>query len=75
MPEVPLPRQLFDVDQHKIIALVIDPVILAKIRAIRVAKLGVSSTHEIDYAAMQVCCCIIAGTTTCSQRCSRAAAP
>jgi regulator of PEP synthase PpsR (kinase-PPPase family) len=57
VPEAPLPKQLFEIDQQKIVALLIDPVILAKIRAVRVAKLGVSDSLDFEYAAAPVLSC------------------
>lgn len=48
VPEAPLPRQLFEVDQRRVVALVIEPAILAKIRTTRLAVMGVHD-DAFDY--------------------------
>lgn len=54
-----LPRKLFDVDQHKVVGLVVDPERLAETRRVRLEQLGVEGSSyadterirgEIDYA-------------------------
>ena len=54
VPGAPLPPQLFAIDQHKVVALSIDPGILSQIRAARVAKMGTQDSLDIDYAAHPV---------------------
>lgn len=52
IPNVELPQELFQVDQNKIICLMIDPVRLTEIRAARMSTLGAKETGS--YADMNV---------------------
>lgn len=61
VPEAPLPPQLFQIDPHKVVALEIDPGVLARIRATRVSRLGVQEDaagsgeeDAFDYAGVKV---------------------
>lgn len=51
VPGVPIPRQLFEVDQSKIVGLIIEPQLLMSIRKNRLGQMGVDST--LDYAEYQ----------------------
>eukprot|EP01026_Neomeris_dumetosa_P009042 TRINITY_DN1298_c0_g2_i5.p1 TRINITY_DN1298_c0_g2~~TRINITY_DN1298_c0_g2_i5.p1 ORF type:complete len:529 (-),score=45.26 TRINITY_DN1298_c0_g2_i5:153-1739(-) len=48
VPDCPLPKQLFEIDQEKIVGLIIDPMILSQIRTQRKGSMGVEN-DEMDY--------------------------
>ncbi|MBV4419579.1 kinase/pyrophosphorylase [Clostridium tyrobutyricum] len=49
MPEIPVPKELFEVDRHKIIALTIDPIRLIEIRKGRLDSYN-TTNNNIKYA-------------------------
>ncbi|MDA8098633.1 MAG: kinase/pyrophosphorylase [Nitrospiraceae bacterium] len=46
VPEIPLPEELFEVDQHKIVCLNIEAEALQKIRMVRQKKFGLKSSYS-----------------------------
>ncbi|GFR43630.1 hypothetical protein Agub_g4729 [Astrephomene gubernaculifera] len=53
IPGCPVPRELFEIDQTRIVGLIIDPHVLATIRRNRVNMMGVARAQAIDYAEVQ----------------------
>ncbi|KXZ47437.1 hypothetical protein GPECTOR_35g875 [Gonium pectorale] len=49
----PVPKELFTIDQSRIVGLIIDPHVLASIRRNRVSMMGVARAQGIDYAEIQ----------------------
>lgn len=55
VPNTPIPRELFEMDQSRIVGLTIDPQVLATIRRNRITMMGVSQAGApIDYAEIVV---------------------
>lgn len=46
VPEVPLPDELFEIDQEKIVCLQIDPEVLQKIRTVRQKRSGLKASYS-----------------------------
>jgi regulator of PEP synthase PpsR (kinase-PPPase family) len=46
VPGIPLPEELFEIDQHKIVCLIIDPEILQKVRMVRQKRSGLKSSYS-----------------------------
>lgn len=46
MPEVPLPEELLQIDQEKIVCLQIDPEVLQKVRAVRQQRSGLKASYS-----------------------------
>jgi regulator of PEP synthase PpsR (kinase-PPPase family) len=46
VPEIPLPEELFQIDQHKIVCLTIDPEVLQKVRMVRQKHSGLKPTYS-----------------------------
>jgi [pyruvate, water dikinase]-phosphate phosphotransferase / [pyruvate, water dikinase] kinase len=46
VPGIPLPEELFEIDQHKIVCLNIDPGVLQKIRKVRQKKSGLKPSYS-----------------------------
>ncbi|GIL98352.1 hypothetical protein Vretimale_3740, partial [Volvox reticuliferus] len=53
IPGCPVPRELNEIDQTRIVGLIIDPNVLATIRRNRVNIMGVSRAQAIDYAEVK----------------------
>ncbi|KAG2445636.1 hypothetical protein HXX76_000246 [Chlamydomonas incerta] len=53
IPNCPVPKELFEIDQSRVVGLIIDPHVLASIRRNRVSLMGVSRAQSIDYAEVQ----------------------
>ena len=45
VPDIPLPEELFEIDQEKIVCLVIDPEVLQKVRLVRQKRSGLKSSY------------------------------
>jgi len=46
VPDIPLPEELFQIDQHKIVCLNIDPDVLQKIRKVRQKQSGLKASYS-----------------------------
>ena len=46
VPGIPLPEELFDIDQHKIVCLNIDPEVLQKVRKVRQRLAGIKPSYS-----------------------------
>jgi hypothetical protein len=46
VPNIPLPEELFQVDQHKVVCLNMDPEVLQKVRAVRQKQSGLDHTYS-----------------------------
>jgi regulator of PEP synthase PpsR (kinase-PPPase family) len=46
VPGIPLPEELFEIDQHKIVCLNIDPEVLQKIRRVRQKNSGLKPSYS-----------------------------
>ena len=46
VPGIPLPEELFEIDQHKIVCLIIDPEVLQKVRMVRQKRSGLKSSYS-----------------------------
>ncbi|KAG2491314.1 hypothetical protein HYH03_010320 [Edaphochlamys debaryana] len=53
IPGCPVPKELYEIDQSRIVGLIIDPGVLASIRRNRITMMGVSRAQSIDYAEIQ----------------------
>ncbi len=46
VPDIPLPEELFQIDQHKIVCLNIDPEVLQKVRRVRQKQSGLKASYS-----------------------------
>lgn len=46
IPDIPLPEELFEIDQHKVVCLTIEPEVLQKIRKVRQKKSGLNPGYS-----------------------------
>ncbi len=46
VPDIPLPEELFEIDQHKIVCLMIDPEVLQKVRQARQRRSALKSSYS-----------------------------
>ncbi|GLC59190.1 hypothetical protein PLESTB_001460200 [Pleodorina starrii] len=53
IPGCPVPRELHEIDQTRIVGLIIDPNVLSTIRRNRVSIMGVARAQAIDYAEVK----------------------
>ena len=57
VPGIPLPKELKEIDQARIVGLTIDPNVLLSIRRNRIGMMGAKDfSVPLNYAGMQVCC-------------------
>ena len=62
---IPLPRELFEIDQSRVFGLMLDAHELLSIRRCRISSLGVGSSDSTNYADLKVGA--IAGVAICQQ--------